>query len=106
MRSLRRAFVKKDHKSIGYQWVSPAADVDSGGEDVRDSLAAVVRLAVDGMLLPYVGEAEGDVAGRGEGGESARILPFERAPEAFGVDPATKRCMLSRGGTAVVRIVE
>ena len=108
MRSLRRAFVKKDHKSIGYQWVSPVADVDSGGEDVRDSLSAIVRLAVEGVVLPYVGDIEGeanDAAGRGEEGK-ARVLPFERAPDAFEVDPVTKRCMLSRGVTAVVRVIE
>lgn len=104
MRSLRRAFVKMDRKSVGYQWVSPAADVDSGGEGVRDSLAAVVRLAMEGVVLPYVG-AEADV-GDATGKEKARVLPFERAMEAFEVDPDTKRCMLSRGATAVVRIVE
>jgi hypothetical protein len=101
MRSLRRAFVKKDHKSVGYQWVSPAADVDSGGEDVRDTLAAVVRLAVEGVVIPYAGEAAGE--GKSEG---TKTFPFERAPEAFEVDPVMERCMLSRGGTAVVRIVD
>lgn len=110
MRSLRRAFVKKDHKSIGYQWVSPAADVDSGGEDVRDSLAAVVRLAVDGVMRPYTCEGEGEMrsnsVGGDEGGERARVLPFEKAPEAFEVDPHTGHSMLFRGGTAVVCIVE
>lgn len=90
MRSLRRAFVKKDHKSVGYQWVSPAADVDSEGEDVRDSLAAVVRLAEDGVVTPYVGS----------------VLPFERAPDAFTIHAESQRSMLSLGGTAVVRIVE
>ncbi|KAF8525289.1 hypothetical protein JB92DRAFT_3140322 [Gautieria morchelliformis] len=101
MRSLRRAFVKKGHKSVGYQWVSPAADVDSGGEDVRDTLAAVVRLAVEGVVIPYAGE----VAGEGKS-EAAKTFPFERAPEAFKVDPVMECCMLSRGGTAVVRIID
>ncbi|KAF8592745.1 hypothetical protein K439DRAFT_1504853 [Ramaria rubella] len=100
MRSLRRAFVKKDRKSVGYQWVSPAADVDSGGEDVCHSLAAVARLATEGVLVPY---ANGTDAEDESGGYA---LPFELASEAFEVDAATGRCMLSRGGTAVIRIVD
>lgn len=90
MRSLHRAFVKKDRKSVGYQWISPAADVDGEGEDVRDSLAVVTRMAEESILAPHVG----------------RVLPFERAPDAFTLDPEMKRSMLSLGGTAVVRIVD
>lgn len=109
MRSLRRAFVKKDHKSVGYQWISPAADVDSGGEDLRDSLAAVVRLASEGVMLPYVEEGEGDTKGvvqRDDAKERGMVLPFEKAPEAFAMNADTGHCMLFRGGTAVVHIVE
>ncbi|KAF8514823.1 hypothetical protein BU17DRAFT_31635, partial [Hysterangium stoloniferum] len=54
MRSLRRAFLKQ----AGYQWVTPAADVDASGEDIRDSLAAVGGLAEEGVLRPFVWEGQ------------------------------------------------
>lgn len=91
MRSLRRAFVKKDNKAIGYAWVSPAADVDNDGEDIRDSLNVIGRLAIDGVLRPWV--------------EPSRIMPFERAPTLFS-HGVKENPMLSEGRTAVVRIID
>ena len=87
-RSLRRAFVKKDHKAIGYSWVSPIADVDMDGEDIRDSLLAITKLASEGAIVPWV--------------EASRCLAFERAPSAFN----REKGMLSCGRTAVVRIID
>ncbi len=69
LRSIRRNFVKKDHKAIGYVWISPALDVDTDGEDIRDSLAAVAKLTEDHALSPWV--------------ESARTVHFERTPSLF-----------------------
>ena len=89
MRSLRRAFVKKDHKAIGYAWISPAADVDNDGEDIRDSLNIIGRLAVDKVLRPLVA--------------NSHIVPFERAPTLFSHEENT---LLSEGRTAVVRIID
>jgi len=42
----------KAKKHLGYIWASAAADVDGDGEDVRDSLAEVARLAQGGTLRP------------------------------------------------------
>lgn len=72
---------------VGYVWVSVAQDVDWEGEDVRDSLRAVLGLALDGGVRPRVGSA----------------VPFEKAPEAFFKDGREK---LRDGGTVVVSIVE
>lgn len=89
LRSIRRAFVKKDNKSIGYVWISPALDVDNDGEDIRDSLAAVAKLAEHRVLSPWV--------------ESARTVHFERTPSLFS---SGNRDALAQGRTAVVRIVD
>ncbi len=91
MRSLRRAFVKKDRKALGYAWIAPVADVDGDGEDVRDSLIAVARLAAEGVLRPLL--------------DSQAVLPFERAPTAFAGVAAKESGMLANGKTVVVRIV-
>ncbi|KLO08269.1 hypothetical protein SCHPADRAFT_922652 [Schizopora paradoxa] len=89
LRSIRRAFVKKDNKAIGYVWISPALDVDNDGEDIRDSLAAVAKLAEHRVLSPWV--------------ESARTVHFERTPSLFS---SGSRDALAQGRTAVVRIVD
>ncbi|KAH8113290.1 hypothetical protein DFH11DRAFT_1510406 [Phellopilus nigrolimitatus] len=89
LRSLRRAFVKQDRKALGYAWVSPAADVDYDGEDVRDSLVAVGRLAADGVLKPWV--------------DPARCVPFERAPMLF---TRGNKVVLREGRTGVVRLLD
>jgi len=84
LRSIRRAIAKTDRKSLSYQWVSPVAELDHEGEDVRDSLAAVAK----GKFLPLIETAP---------------LSFEKAPEAFVID--TKgRSLLSFGCTVVVRV--
>ena len=41
---------KREKRLVGYAWVSVAADVDFEGGDVRDSLAAVMRMAEAGWL--------------------------------------------------------
>ncbi|KAF8271734.1 hypothetical protein EI94DRAFT_1796846 [Lactarius quietus] len=80
-------------RMVGYAWVSCTADVDFHGGDVRDALAALV--AMPALQHPPVD------ALLGLGGEygAGRVLPFERAPEAFG------GAMLEGGGTAVIRVV-
>ncbi|THH12336.1 hypothetical protein EW145_g4 [Phellinidium pouzarii] len=88
MRSLRRAFVK-DKKALGYALVSPAADVDLDGEDVRDSLLATVALATSNVYMPRV--------------EAARCVQFESTPTLF---TASERTPLKEGRTGVVRIVD
>lgn len=89
LRSLHRAFVKADRKALGYAWISPVADVDWDGEDIRDSLGAIARLAADGVMMPWV--------------DGSRCVPFERAPTLF--TNGGKR-PLRDGRTAVVRIVD
>ncbi|KAL5488221.1 MSS1_2 [Sanghuangporus weigelae] len=105
-RSLRRAF--KARKAIGYALVSPAADVDQCGEDVRDSLVEAVRRAVAGVFVPFVGNPEHEEEHQEEDEDEEdedrrrkqRVVPFERAPELFG------SWRLSEGRTGVVRVVD
>ncbi|GJJ07239.1 hypothetical protein Clacol_001439 [Clathrus columnatus] len=54
LRSLRFSLLKKNKKNIGYVWISPCADVDPSGEDIRDSLASVIILANNGVFKPCV----------------------------------------------------
>ncbi|KAJ7667543.1 hypothetical protein DFH06DRAFT_983356 [Mycena polygramma] len=82
---------------VSYAWVSAAQDVDWEGEDVRDSLGGVVRMALEEGVRPVVEE----------GVKAA--LPFERAPEVF--EPARWRggdggvgAGVLRGGSVVVRV--
>ncbi|KAJ7283330.1 hypothetical protein C8J57DRAFT_1054917 [Mycena rebaudengoi] len=69
---------------VRYAWVSCAQDVDWEGEDVRDTLAAVLRLAVEDGVRPHAG---------------AREVPFERAERTFGGGGT-----LARGESVVVRV--
>ncbi|KAH9007136.1 hypothetical protein EDB86DRAFT_3114879 [Lactarius hatsudake] len=80
-------------RTVGYAWVSCIADVDFEGGDVRDALAALLEMPA--LQHPPL------EALMGLGGEygAGRVLPFERAPEAFG------GAMLEGGGTAVIRVV-
>jgi hypothetical protein len=74
---------------VGYAWVSNAQDVDWDGEDVRESLRAVIALALEGGARPWTG----------------LVVPFERAPDVFvGAARADDRA-LGGGGTVVVKIV-
>ena len=105
-RSLARAFAKQG-KAIGYQWVSPAADLDHEGEDIRHSLTAVAEAAV---LAAYGAPNRGSTYGE-DGIKTTGMLPrvtcsfpMERAPNAFAVDE-DGRGPLVRGGTVVVRVL-
>ena len=80
-------------RTVNYTWVSCVADVDFEGGDVRDALGTL-------LTMPALQSPSPDVL-LGLGGEygAGRVLPFERAPEAFGGS------MLEAGGTAVIRVV-
>ena len=78
---------------VGYAWVSVAQDVDWEGQDVGETLGAVVRLALAGQLRPPLEGLDAD------DGEESRVWPFAQAPYAF-VDGGP----LAEGGTVVVRI--
>jgi hypothetical protein len=80
-------------RTVDYTWVSCVADIDFEGGDVRDALAALV--AMPALQHPSLD------AVLGLGGEygAGRVLPFERAPEAFG------GAALEGGGSAVIRVV-
>jgi len=86
-------------RTVGYSWVSVATDVDFDGEDVRDSLGAVVGMVEDGMMRPWVGDTDFD-----DGGIEGRVVPFERAPEVFRRDLTGPRGLLKDGGTCVIKI--
>lgn len=81
---------------VGYAWVSIAQDVDWEGEDVRDSLSAVVKMAMNEGVRPWV-----PMGNDGDGDGVGRIVPFERTPHIFVADGP-----LCNGGTAVVKLVE
>ncbi|OBZ71818.1 hypothetical protein A0H81_08180 [Grifola frondosa] len=99
LRSLRRAMgptkgagqkkAKEAKRSVGYTWVSVAVDVDFEGEDIRDSLDAVVAMAEQGWLRPWIGQGEEDA-------DEGRVVPFERAPEVF------RRSVTAREGSSLM----
>ncbi|KAG8819851.1 hypothetical protein FRC17_010320, partial [Serendipita sp. 399] len=91
MRSLKLAFRKSDNKSIGYEWVSPSAEVDQEGNDIRDSLAAACSLATNGYVRPRI--------------SSHLIATFERAPDILnGTRKNSPAAELMAGAVAVVRL--
>ncbi|KDN43927.1 hypothetical protein K437DRAFT_274779 [Tilletiaria anomala UBC 951] len=81
LRSLRRAFFKKDRKHIGYEWVG----ADSG-EDCREALDAVRRAAEVGHICPRLGS----------------ILAMEDGARAF--DPVLRGTQDTAAGAIVVRV--
>ncbi|KAI9512702.1 hypothetical protein F5148DRAFT_1372919 [Russula earlei] len=91
--ALRRRRWRSAARSVDYSWVSCVADVDFEGGDLRDALAALLTMPALQHLAPDTLLGLGGEYGAG------RVLPFERAPEAFG-GPA-----LHGGGTAIIRIV-
>ena len=95
----RRGTLRRAQKRVvGYAWVSVAADVDFEGGDVRDALAAIVRMAEAGWLRPPCVGADGEP-------DVGRVVPFERAPEVFRRGVVGPLGALADGGTCVVRIV-
>ena len=84
--------VSAGDKKVGYAWVGTAQDVDWEGQNISESIAAVLRLSLEGTAKPWVGSpSDGD----------HRVVTFERAPEVF-IDDGP----LSQGSTVVVKIVE
>jgi hypothetical protein len=92
---------------VGYAWVSVAHDIDWEGEDVSESLDAVLRLAVEDGVRPWVGTEEGRAKGKGNVKDAAtavarrRVVPFEKAPEVF----VSGGRALADGGTVVIKVV-
>jgi len=80
-------------RTVNYTWVACDGDVDFEGGDVRDAFAAL--LTMPALQHPSVPDAL-----LGLGGEygAGRVLPFERAPEAFG------GTALEGGGSVVIRV--
>ncbi|KAH8074928.1 hypothetical protein BXZ70DRAFT_902711 [Cristinia sonorae] len=95
--SISRSRTTTVKRTVGYAWVSVAADVDYEGEDVRDALGSVVGMVEEGWIRPWIGD-EGNL-------EERRVVPFERSPEIFTRDNAGPVGLLRDGGTCVVRIV-
>jgi hypothetical protein len=91
-----RGGAKAPKRTVNYAWVSVAADVDFEGEDVRDSLGAVVRMVEEGWIKPWTGDND-------DGG--GKTVPFDKAPEVFRRGADGPVGLLKDGGTCVVRIV-
>ncbi|KAG5639138.1 hypothetical protein H0H81_006397 [Sphagnurus paluster] len=83
---------KKVDGKVGYAWVSHAQDVDWEGENVRETLGAVMKTFMEEGVRPWVGDH----------GAAARVVPFEKAP---GVFSGAERGLLTDGGTVVVKVV-
>lgn len=89
---------KAPKRTVNYAWVSVAADVDFEGEDVRDSLGAVVRMVEEGWIKPWTGDEQ-------DGTGARKSVPFDKAPEVFRRGAEGPVGLLKDGGTCVVRIV-
>jgi hypothetical protein len=80
--------------TVGYAWVCVAHEVSEWeGADVRETLGAVLTLAMEDGIRPLVEDVGGGMLGR------PRVVPFEKTPGVF-VDNGS----LGDGGTLVVRI--
>ncbi|KAK0467913.1 uncharacterized protein EV420DRAFT_1635181 [Desarmillaria tabescens] len=77
----------RNNGKVGYAWVSVAQDIDWDGDDIRESIGAVLRLALKEGLRPRVGGDE-------------RIISFESTPSVF-----VEGGPLEDGGTIVVKVV-
>ncbi|PFH50587.1 hypothetical protein AMATHDRAFT_193065 [Amanita thiersii Skay4041] len=93
----------RDENKVGYAWVSLSQDVDWEGQDVAESIGAVLRLALEEKAKPWVG-------GEHHGGrnlfselsvERYRVVSFERAAQDVFVDYGP----LGHGATSVIKIV-
>ncbi|KAK0191390.1 hypothetical protein F5146DRAFT_930498 [Armillaria mellea] len=78
----------RNNGKVGYAWVSVAQDVDWDGDDIRESIGAVLRLALKEGIRPRVGGDE-------------RIVSFENTPSVF-----VEGGPLEDGGTIVVKVVD
>lgn len=72
-------------KGVRYEWVLPNAELDTEGEDVRDTLAAIADLAEQGRMVPW----------------PKRVIPFEQTPEAF----IPNRGVFGKGGVVVSKLI-
>ncbi|KAK0206127.1 hypothetical protein DFS33DRAFT_1255586 [Desarmillaria ectypa] len=89
IRSLKNSHKDEGRNSgkVGYAWVSVAQDVDWDGDDIRESIGAVLRLALKEGIRPRVGGDE-------------RIVSFENTPSVF-----VEGGPLEDGRTIVVKVV-
>lgn len=81
LRSIRGA-IKREWS---YEWVLPNAELDTEGEDVRDALGAIARMAEGGEVRPVKRWA----------------VPFEKAPDVF----VEGKGLLVDGGVVVIKIL-
>ncbi|KAG0692691.1 hypothetical protein DFH29DRAFT_985687 [Suillus ampliporus] len=103
---------KKDRKvkprPVNYAWVNVMSDVDWEGADLRDSLGAVLAMAMEEDVRPAVGlsdflqtskKGKGKMKAVGEGETPGKVIPFEDTPQVFVLGGG-----LEHGGTVVSRI--
>lgn len=90
LRSLKHTHKGSDQSKdgVGYIWINNAQDVDWEGEDVRDSLASVINMALKRGIQPFIPEKA----------REERVVPFECAPRIFNSD-------LGHGAVTVVKVV-
>ncbi|RDB15652.1 hypothetical protein Hypma_003990 [Hypsizygus marmoreus] len=88
---------KVEGGKVGYAWVNAAQDVDWEGQDVSETLNAVLRTVMEDGVRPWVGENGDEEAVR-----MKKVIPFEETP---GVFVKGSKGVLADGGTVVVKIV-
>ena len=88
-------------RSVGYSFVNPMADVDYQGEDLTDSLGAVLEMVEKGWVRPWIGD---DGEGEGTSTSGHKVVLFERSPEVFRRNATGPVGLLASGGTCVVKI--
>ncbi|KAG6336330.1 hypothetical protein ID866_2755 [Astraeus odoratus] len=109
--------IKLRPRAVNYSWVSLTSDIDWEGDDVCDTLRAVLRLACEHGVRPTVGPLDfpplsswtandkGKKKVASAGGEHiedevrGKVIPFENTPDVF-IPGGVLEC----GGTIVSRI--
>ncbi|EJU06513.1 hypothetical protein DACRYDRAFT_19636 [Dacryopinax primogenitus] len=70
-------------KRVDYEWISPLTAVDRDGEDVRDTLEAVVLSAQEGVCVPFL-SLDPDNPQDGTGHlDGVRVVGLDEAAEAL-----------------------
>ncbi|KAF8339100.1 uncharacterized protein EI90DRAFT_2457861 [Cantharellus anzutake] len=83
LRSIQGALKRKK----GYEWVMPNAELDTEGEDVRDALGSVAKMAEAGLMVPWCKQG----------------VKFERTADVFGEGVSAR--LFEGGGVVVSKII-
>jgi hypothetical protein len=85
LKSSLRAMRTSRGTAKSYEWIPPNAELDTEGNDIRDTLEKVAEMAEQGVWAPWPQWA----------------VPFEQTAEAF----VEARGLLKNGGVVVSRLM-